>query len=413
MSDQQEFDLHQLDNGIRIVHQRVTNTKIVHCGFMLDIGSRDESPEEQGLAHFWEHMAFKGTEKRKAYHILNRIESVGGELNAYTTKEKVTFYTSVLDTHFQKAVELLSDITFHSIFPEKQVRRERNVILEEMAMYYDSPEDAIQDDFDGMIFKDHSLGANILGTRETVSGFHRKDFLRFIGNRLDTSRIVVSVVGNIPFSRVIRIVEKYLKDIPQQRSGMVRQPFTNYSPGNKSEVRPITQAHCAMGGIALPVGHPERLKFFMLLNILGGPGMNSRLNMALREKHGFVYSVDASYHGYTDTGMYGIFFATEKKQLERSIRLVMREIRLLREKPLGKLQLHAAKQQLKGQLAMAEENNTSLMLMMAKSLLDLEKIEPIEAIFNEIKATTSNELCDIANELFVEDSMSQLIFLPE
>lgn len=413
MTDKEEYDLHILGNDIRVIHKRVTNTKIVHCGFMLDIGSRDETKEEQGLAHFWEHMAFKGTRKRKAFHILNRMESVGGELNAYTTKEKVTFYASVLDVHFQKAVELLTDITFHSTFPERQIQRERKVILEEMAMYYDSPEDAIQDDFDEMVYRDHPLGANILGNRTTVNSFDRKNFLDFVARHLDTSRIVLSVVGNIPFSRVKRVAEKYLSEIAPTKSVTERRTFSGYIPKRESIGRPITQSHCALGGLALPLGHPNRLKFFTLLNILGGPGMNSRLNMALREKHGYVYSVDASYHGYTDTGMFAIFFATEPKQLDRSIRVVERELRKLKEKPLGKMQLHTAKQQLKGQLAMSEENNTSLMLMMAKSMLDMDKIEPLESIFSEIKATTSIELCDIANELFEEDRMSQLIFFPE
>lgn len=413
MNNNTEFDIHTLPNDIRIIHKRVTNTKIVHCGFMLDIGSRDESKKQQGLAHFWEHMAFKGTKKRNSFHILNRMESVGGELNAYTTKEKVAFYASVLDTHFQKAIELLSDITFNSIFPDRQIQRERNVILEEMSMYYDSPEDAIQDDFDELIFKDHPLGANILGTRKTVSKFERDDFLSFIREHLDTGKIILSVVGNIPFSKVVRSAERYLSDIPSSRSHKMRKEFVKYVPDRKTVIRPITQAHCAIGREAYSLSHPNRLKFFTLINILGGPGMNSRLNMALREKHGFVYSIDAGYHGYTDTGMFSIFFATDKIQLDRSIKLVQRELKRLREQPLGKMQLHTAKQQLKGQLAMAEENNTHLMLMLAKSILDLEKIEPIEAIFNEIKETTSTELCDIANELFPEDSLSQLIFLPE
>jgi predicted Zn-dependent peptidase len=408
-----DYDLHILPNNIRVIHKQVTNTKIVHCGFMLDIGSRDESADEQGLAHFWEHMAFKGTTRRNSFHILNRMESVGGELNAYTTKEKVAFYASVLDVHFQKAVELLTDITFNSIFPERQIQREKNVILEEMSMYYDSPEDAIQDDFDELVFKNHPLGANILGTKETVGRFDREDFLSFIRNHLDTGKIILSVVGNLPFKKVVRMAEKYLSDIPKSTSGGLRIPFEAYSPTTQTVSRPITQAHCAIGREAYSLSHPNRLKFFTLMNILGGPGMNSRLNMALREKHGYVYSVDASYHGYTDTGMFAIFFATDKNQLERSIKLVHRELKKLRETPLGKVQLHTAKQQLKGQLAMAEENNAHLMLMLAKSILDLEKVEPLEEIFNEIKSTTSLELCDIANELFQEDSLSRLIFLPE
>lgn len=408
-----EYNLHQLSNKIRILHKQVTNTKIVHCGFMLDIGSRDEQPEEQGIAHFWEHMAFKGTRKRKAFHILNRMESVGGELNAYTTKEKIAFYTSVLDVHFEKAVELLADITFNSTFPERQIERERKVILEEMSMYHDSPEDAIQDEFDTLIYPDHPLGYNILGTSETVSGFGREEFIRFVQSHMNSEKIILSIVGNIPFRKAIRIAERYLSDLPEYEATSERRPAGKYIPQKKEIHRTLMQAHCAMGGTAYPLNHPKRLKFFTLINILGGPGMNSRLNLALREKHGFVYAVDASYHGYTDTGLFGIFFATDPSQLNRSVRLVQKELKKLRDVPLGRVQLQTAKQQLKGQLAMAEENNAGLMLMMAKSMLDLERIDPIEQIFAEINEIRATDLAEIANEIFATSRMSELIFLPD
>ena len=401
-----------LDNGIRVLHKQVSNTKIVHSGFMLDIGSRDENEENQGIAHFWEHMAFKGTNKRKAFHILNRIDSVGGELNAYTTKEKIAFYASVLDAYFEKAVELLADITFDSIFPEKQIEKERNVILEEMAMYYDSPEDAIQDDFDTLVFGKHPLGMNILGTSESVKSFSREDFKKFIREHINTDKIVFCVVGNVPFKKVERLAKKYLEPVPRYSAGHVRKPFLNYEPSIQVNHRSLTQAQCAIGRTTYALTDPKRLPFFMLVNILGGPGMNSRLNLALREKHGFVYSIDASLQSYTDTGLFGIFFGTEPKQLDRSIRLVKKELKRFCEKPLGVLQLHTAKEQLMGQLAMSEENNVSMMLMMAKSTLDKNHIESLEDIFDKIKNTTAQDLQDIANEMFDESYMSQLTFLP-
>lgn len=408
-----EYSEYRLANNIRVLHKRVSNSKVVHCGFMIDVGSRDESPEEQGIAHFWEHMAFKGTKRRRAFHILNRMESVGGELNAYTTKEKIAFYTSVLDSHFDKAIELLTDITFHSVFPEKQIEKERKVILEEMAMYHDSPEDAIQDEFDGVIYPDHALGRNILGTHQTVTHFTREDFFRFISDHLNSDRIILSVVGNIPESKVRRIAEKYVSDLPVFKAEKKRHAAGVYAPNKRKILRPLTQSHCAIGAEAYPLTHQNRLKFYTLLNILGGPGMNSRLNLALREKYGFVYAIDAGYHGYSDTGMFGIFFATDPTQLPRSIRLVQKEMRKLREVPLGKVQLQTAKQQLKGQLAMADENNASLMLMMAKAMLDLERIDPLEDIFDIIRTTTATELREIANEMFEESRLSELIFLPE
>ena len=267
-----EYELHTLLNGIRVAHKQITHTKVVHCGFILDIGSRDERPEQQGLAHFWEHMAFKGTKKRKAYHILNRLEAVGGELNAYTTKEKICFYASLLDRHFESALELLTDITFDSIFPEKQIERERSVILEEMAMYYDSPEDAIQDDFDQVVFGEHPLGRNILGSRESISAFGRPDFQQFLAENMNTDKLVFCCVGNLPMKKVIKLAKKHLSDVPAMQGQGYRLPFKMYLPQQKTVQRPLTQAQCAIGRTAFPVRDKRSLPFFMLTNLLGGTG---------------------------------------------------------------------------------------------------------------------------------------------
>jgi predicted Zn-dependent peptidase len=408
-----QYNLKELPNGIRIVHQEVTHTRVVHCGFVLNIGSRDESMEQEGLAHFWEHMAFKGTEKRRSFHIINRLETVGGELNAYTTKEKICFHASVLDEHFDKAMDLLADIAFHSVFPEKQIERERNVILEEMSMYYDSPEDAIQDDFDLLVFQDHPLGSNILGVAETVNSFTKKDLRDFIDSNLDTSRIVFASVSRLPFSKVVRIAEKYLSDIKEQSSGRVREQPLVYNPRKQSVIRSITQAQCAMGRPAYGLMDDRRLPFFMLVNLLGGPGMNSRFNLALRERYGFVYSIEANFTPYIDSGYLGIYFGTEKKQLDRSISLIHKELKRLRDQPLTTTQLHNTKVQLMGQLAMSEESNLSFMLMMAKSLIDVGKVDTLPEIFEEIKVVTASQLQDIANEMFDESTFSYLTFLPE
>jgi len=409
----EDYEVVTLPNGIRIAHRQIPHTQIAHCGIMLDIGSRDEQPHQQGLAHFWEHMAFKGTEKRKSYHIITRLETVGGELNAYTTKEKVCFHASVLGAHFEKATELLADITFHSVFPEKQIERERGVILEEMAMYYDSPEDAIQDDFDELVFPRHALGGNILGTTETVSSFTREDLQRFIAENYDTSRIVFASVSNLPFKQVVKIVEKYLRDVPTQQTNRKRQQPTGYVPKQTRVERPITQAQCALGRPAYGLTDPRRLPFFMLVNLLGGPGMNSRLNLNLREKYGLVYSIDASYTPYLDTGFLGIYFGTDPKKVDKANRLISQELRRLREQPLTTLQLHQTKEQLIGQLAMAEESNNSFMLMMAKSLLDIDRVEALSDINADINAITATQLQDLAQEAFQEDQFSSLTFVPE
>ena len=407
-----EYELRTLPNGIRVAHKQITHTKVVHCGFILDIGSRDERPEQQGLAHFWEHMAFKGTKKRKAYHILNRLEAVGGELNAYTTKEKICFYASLLDRHFESALELLTDITFDSVFPEKQIERERSVILEEMAMYYDSPEDAIQDDFDQVVFGEHPLGKNILGSRESICTFGRADFQQFLAEHMNTDKLVFCSVGNLPMKKVVKLAEKHLSPIPAMQGQGYRLPFKTYVPQQKTVKRPLTQAQCAIGRTAFPVRDKRSLPFFMLTNLLGGPGMNSRLNLALREKHGLVYSADAEYQSYTDTGFFSIYFGTEPGQLPRAINYVMKELKVLREKPLGKMQLHRMKEQLMGQLAMSSENNQGLMLAIGRSLLEDRKLESLDAVYQKINAITASDLQDIAQGMFQEEDLSTLVYVP-
>jgi len=412
MSIPAEYNLHTLANGIRIVHKQVTHTKIAHCGIMLDVGSRDEADNQAGMTHFWEHMAFKGTEKRKAFHIINSLESVGGELNAYTTKEKICFHASLLLPHFEKAVDVLTDITFRSIFPEKEIEKERGVILEEMSMYLDDPEDAIHDDFDEVIFGKHSLGLNILGTEESVKAFQKDDFNSFIKQNIDTSKIIFSSVSALDFKSVIKTAEKYLNQIPTQHSTRKRSSFTGHEIVHTVKNRPISQAHYIFGREAFAINDDKRLPFIMLTNILGGPGMNSKLNLALREKYGYVYGVDASYTAYIDTGVFHIYFSTEKSRLQKSIALVHKELKKMQEITLSSHQLQTYKNQLMGQIAMAEENNCSFMQMMAKSILDLDKIDTLESIFEEINAVSASQLQDLANEMFNVEKYSSLTFLP-
>ena len=409
----EEFDSYTLENGVTIIHKFVSHTKIAHCGFILDVGSRDELPDQQGIAHFWEHMAFKGTKKRKSFHIINRLEVVGGELNAYTTKEKICFYASILDAHYEKALELLKDITFDSTFPNKEIEKEQSVILEEMSMYYDAPEEAIQDDFEQLIFQNHPLGYNILGTAQSVKSFKKSNFEKFILENVDTKRLVFSSIGNIPFSKVKKLCEKHFASIPIFNSNKKREPFKIYIPKKEIISRSVSQAHCVIGGPAYALKDEKRLKFFMLMNILGGPGMNSRLNLALREKYGFVYNIEASYTPFIDTGMMSIYFGTEKKQLERSIGLIYKELRKLRDVSLGTSQLHSSKVQLMGQLAMAEESNINFMQMMAKSILDLGYIDTLEEIFEKINNITAKQLQEVAKEMFIEDQFSVLSYISD
>lgn len=405
--------LHQFANGIRLVHKIVPHTQVSHCGFVLDIGSRDERVSQQGLAHFWEHMAFKGTAKRHAFHVINRLESVGGELNAQTSKEKIAFYASFLHKHYEKALELLCDITFAPTFPEKQIERERRVILEEMAMYLDSPEEAIQDHFEQVLFREHPLGHNILGTREGIRHYQQADFKQFIQDNLDTSRIIFTSVGAMPAEKVLRLGEKYLAPIAPQKARQNRLPFEAYQPQHIEQTQASNQAYCAIGRPAYAIDSPQRLVFDLVCNLLGGPGMNSRLNLALRERRGYVYSAEASYNAFTDSGMFAVFFATEPKYLNRSLKVISQEFKKLREQALGKVQLQQSKEQLMGQIAMAEESNLSFMLMMANSLLDLGHIESLESIFEGIRQISAEDIMAVAQEMLNEATLSRLLYLPE
>lgn len=403
----------RLSNGIRVVHQQLATTKIVHCGIILDIGSRDENTENQGIAHFWEHMAFKGTKRRRSFNIINSLDSVGGELNAYTDKEKVVFYASVRDEYFERAVDVLSDITFHSIFPDYQIEKERGVILEEMAMYNDSPDDSLQDEFESIVYNDHPMGMNILGKPETVNSFTKRDFLTFFKNYLGTDKIAFSCVGNISLEAVERIAKKYFEALVKKKAQAKRKKFKVYKPREQILKRSVKQAKCAIGRDAYPITNDKRVPMFLLVNMLGGPGMNSRLNLALREKYGFVYSIDAHYIPYTDTGMFAVFFGTEPRQLNRCISLVKKEINRFCDKPLTHRQLASAKEQIKGQLAMAEENNLSLMLSMGRSVLDIGRVPSLEEIYHQIDEISAFTLRDIALEIFDESKMSYLIMEPE
>jgi predicted Zn-dependent peptidase len=381
-----------LSNGMRVAYQHVPTSKIVHCGIFLDVGSRDEEYANQGIAHFWEHMAFKGTGKRKAFHIINSLDSVGGELNAYTDKEKVVFYASVRNQYVERAVDLLSDITFNSIFPEHQIEKERGVIMEEMSMYFDNPDDSLQDEFESVIYKNHPMGMNILGRPETVQRFHRKDFMRFYKQNLDTRKIVFSCVGNVTRDQVELLAKKYLEIKPVKRT-LRRKKFKLYQPHGIELQRDVKQARCAIGRDAYAIHHENRFPFYLLVNLLGGPGMNSRLNLALREKHGYVYSVDAHYVSYSDTGMFAVFFGTEPRQLDKCIKVIRKELDRLMENPLSSRQLNAVKEQVTGQLAMAEEHNQNVMMMMGRSLLDLKRIPSQEEIFQKIEQVASQGCC--------------------
>jgi predicted Zn-dependent peptidase len=412
--DRIDYHLHTFPNGVKWVHKQVKNTKITHSGIMLDIGSRDEQPNEIGLAHFWEHMAFKGTHKYNANYIANRIDNLGGELNAYTTKEKICFHSSVLSKHADKAIGILTDITFNSIFPPKEIQKEKNVILEEMSMYADNPDDAIQDEFDTILFHKHPLGNNILGTKESVNSFVQSDFLNFIKNNINTNRLILSTVSNKTYSYLFPIIEKHISTIAASENATMTRVRPKVNRGiHKTVKKPIQQAHVMMGAEAYDIYHEDRLPLFLLINLLGGPAMNTRLNLAVREKHGLVYNIDAQYIPYTDCGVFNIYFGTDKSKIQKAIDLVWKELNSMKSNLLTSKKLKLVKEQLKGQLAMSEENNNGMMLLMAKSMLDQNKIESLDSIFAKIDAISSEKISEIAIDIFDESKMNYLIYEPE
>ena len=401
---------HILPNGIRLIHKPDTSP-VGHLGVLINTGSRDEQQEEHGLAHFIEHSVFKGTSKRKAYHILSRIEDVGGELNAYTTKEETTLYCTFLNGFYKRSAELLYDILFNSVYPERELKREKEVVLEEINSYKDSPSDLIFDEFEELIFDGHPIARNILGNPVNLLQFNRESILSFINRNYHTDQMVIASVGNIDFKELVKLIEKYFGQVEPRYREHKRERFNNYVPGNRIEKKDTYQSHCMIGNIAYDVTHPKRISMVLLNNILGGQAMNSRLNMALRERKGMAYNVESGYVAYTDTGLFNVYFGTDQINLDKAIGLVLKEFKLIREKKLGAMQLSKAQKQLMGQIAISSENREDLMLTIGKSYLLFNKVDSIPTIFKKIEAITPSDIMDVANEVLDDKMMSRLIYL--
>lgn len=398
-----------LKNGIRIIHQEV-NSPVSHFGVIMNIGSRDEREEEQGIAHFIEHVIFKGTKTRKAFHILNRIEDVGGELNAYTTKEETSVYATFLSEYYPRSMELISDILFNSTFPAKELEREKEVVIEEINSYKDSPSELIFDEFEEILFDGHPIARNILGTPEQVKKFTRENILKFMDENYHTDQMVLSSVGNLPMAKFIRLAEKYFGPVPEKLRTNQRISTYDYKPEKRIVQKDTFQAHCIIGNIAPDIFSPKRMQMVLLNNILGGQSMNSRLNMALREKNGMAYNVESNYTGYFDIGEFMIYFGTDKENLDDAQRLVNLELNKMKSTPMGVVQLSRAKKQLIGQLAISTENREDLMLSIGKSLLFFNRVDSLEAVFRKIEQISSLEIMEVANELFDESKNSILIY---
>ena len=404
-----DFLTHTLNNGIRLIHQQ-TESPVAHLGVLINTGSRDEAEDEHGLAHFIEHSVFKGTKKRRTYHVLSRIEDVGGELNAYTTKEETTLYSTFLSQDYERAAELLSDILFNSVYPQKEINREKEVITEEINSYKDSPSELIFDEFEELVFDGHPIARNILGTSENISKFNRNSILRFIEKNYHTDQMVVSSVGKLKFDKLVKYVEKYFGNAEAKFRTNGRKPFENYNPATRLVEKDTFQTHCITGNISYDVTHPQRIVMVLLNNIIGGPAMNSRLNLALRERKGMAYNIESGYTAYTDTGLFNVYFGTDRENFSKALSLVKKEFKLLRDNKLGGVQLSKAKKQLLGQIAVSTESHDDLMLAIGKSYLIYNRVDSLQEVFRKIDAITASDLLEVANFALDENRLSTLIY---
>lgn len=404
------YNIHILPNGLRIIHAP-SPTQVTYCGYAIDAGTRDEADDEQGLAHFVEHLIFKGTQKRRAWHILNRMEHVGGDLNAYTNKEETVIYSTFLAEHFSRALELMTDIVFHSTFPSHEIEKEVEVILDEIQSYEDTPSELIFDEFEEIVFKNHPLGRNILGDPARLKSFRTEDALRWVQKFYRPTNMVFFVQGNIPFKKVVREVEAATSDMPFMQTEKQRFSLPAYEPCRVVRHKDTHQAHVMLGSRSYPAFDERRTGLYLLNNLLGGPGMNSRLNVSLRERKGLVYTVESNLISYTDTGTFSVYFGCDPKDVNACIRLVRKELQRLCEQPLSAVQLKAVQKQTIGQIAVASDNFENLALDMGKTFLHYNKYESQDAMFQRIAALTPEPLQQIAQEMFADEALTTLLFV--
>ena len=413
------YNTHTLSNGLRIIHLPSTSP-VVYCGYEIAVGSRHEGAGEEGLAHFCEHVTFKGTQRRTSMQILKALDRVGGDLNAFTQKESTVFYAALLKDHLSAAIDLLTDIVFHSTYPQQEIDKEVEVICDEIESYNDSPAELIFDDFENLIFEGHPLGHNILGTAERVRSFTTEDALRFTSRYYTPQNAIFFVYGDVDFNKIVKVLES--KHNENSERCTTNTALKNNSPENNSlssllsPLKNITrslqthQAHVMIGNRAYGIDHPLRIPLYLLNNILGGPGMSARLNIALRERHGLVYTVDSTMVSYGDTGMWAVYFGCDPHDVKRCQRLVRHELDRLIEKPLSDAQLKAAKRQLKGQIGVACDNREQFALDFGKSFLHDGKEKDIQHLFAQIDSVTAQQIQQVAQELMAEDKVSTLIY---
>ena len=439
-----KYNTYTLDNGLRIIHLP-SDSKVVYCGYQINAGTRNEEPGEEGLAHFCEHVTFKGTERRKAWHILNCLESVGGDLNAYTNKEGTVYYSAILKEHIARAVDLLSDIVFHSVYPQAEIDKEVEVICDEIESYNDSPAELIYDEFENILFKGSPLGHNILGTAEQVRAFKTEDALRFTRKLYRPDNAIFFAYGDIDFKKLVKLLKTLnfehgtlnfmnskTSETPaaemeagdanhkvQSSQFKVQSKEVQSSKFNvQSKVAGQTivmqknthQAHVMIGTRAYDVNDDRRMPLYLLNNMLGGPGMNAKLNLALREHNGLVYTVESTMVSYGDTGTWSIYFGCDEHDVKRCLRLVRKELDKFMQKPLSDAQLKAAKKQIKGQIGVACDNCENFALDFGKSFLHYGWEKNVDRLYEQVDEITAAQIQAVAQELFDKDRLTTLIF---
>ena len=430
-----KYNTYILDNGLRIIHLP-SDSKVVYCGYQINAGTRNEEPGEEGLAHFCEHVTFKGTERRKAWHILNCLESVGGDLNAYTNKEGTVYYSAILKEHIARAVDLLTDIVFHSVYPQAEIDKEVEVICDEIESYNDSPAELIYDEFENIIFKGSPLGHNILGTAEQVRSFKTEDALRFTRKLYRPDNAIFFAYGDIDFNKLVRLLKKsFLSEerrvkseettFGDRRESQFNSPeaqaqfniqHSTFNTQHSFEGQTIVmqknthQAHVMIGTLAYDVNDSRRMPLYLLNNMLGGPGMNAKLNLALREHNGLVYTVESTMVAYGDTGIWSIYFGCDEHDVKRCLRLVRKELDKFMQKPLSEAQLKAAKKQIKGQVGVACDNRENFALDLGKSFLHYGWEKNVDRLYEQVDEITAEQIQAVAQELFDKDRLTTLIF---
>ena len=430
-----KYNTYILDNGLRIIHLP-SDSKVVYCGYQINAGTRNEEPGEEGLAHFCEHVTFKGTERRKAWHILNCLESVGGDLNAYTNKEGTVYYSAILKEHIARAVDLLTDIVFHSVYPQAEIDKEVEVICDEIESYNDSPAELIYDEFENIIFKGSPLGHNILGTAEQVRSFKTEDALRFTRKLYRPDNAIFFAYGDIDFNKLVRLLKKsFLSEerrvkseettFGDRRESQFNSPeaqaqfniqHSTFNTQHSFEGQTIVmqknthQAHVMIGTLAYDVNDSRRMPLYLLNNMLGGPGMNAKLNLALREHNGLVYTVESTMVAYGDTGIWSIYFGCDEHDVKHCLRLVRKELDKFMQKPLSDAQLKAAKKQIKGQVGVACDNRENFALDFGKSFLHYGWEKNVDRLYEQVDEITAEQIQAVAQELFDKDRLTTLIF---